>query len=98
MLSRKTLQLRAAARKRPVHRQFTTFLNSPSVRFKPRYGGNNPALLRQLHARAISYSAAGKFVARAFKVPIAGVGIGAGAVSYANYKFEGMSLPVRRVY
>jgi hypothetical protein len=42
-----------------------------------------------MHARAISYAAAGKFVARAFRVPIAGVGIGAGAVSYANWKFEG---------
>ncbi|KZT57938.1 hypothetical protein CALCODRAFT_523823 [Calocera cornea HHB12733] len=46
------------------------------------------AYMRNMHARAISYSALPKFVLRAFRVPIAGVGLGAGAVGYANYKVE----------
>ncbi|EJU04749.1 hypothetical protein DACRYDRAFT_104624 [Dacryopinax primogenitus] len=41
-----------------------------------------------MHARAISYTALPKFVLRAFRVPIAGIGVGAGAVGYANYKVE----------
>ncbi|KAG9017481.1 dynamin-like GTPase mgm1 [Tulasnella sp. 427] len=44
--------------------------------------------LRHVHARAISYSALPRFVARAFRVPIAGATVGAGAFGYANYKFE----------
>lgn len=50
-----------------------------------------PASLRRLHARAISYASIPRFVARAFRVPIAGVTIGAGGFGYANYKFEGTS-------
>jgi dynamin-like GTPase MGM1, mitochondrial len=44
---------------------------------------------RSVHVRALSYSALPRFVARAFRVPIAGVGVGAGAFGYANYKLEG---------
>jgi len=42
-----------------------------------------------MHVRAISYSSIPRFVARAFRVPIAGATIGAGGFGYANYKFEG---------
>ncbi|KAG8702276.1 dynamin-like GTPase mgm1, partial [Ceratobasidium sp. 395] len=44
--------------------------------------------MRQMHARAISYTALPRFVARAFRVPIAGATVGAGALGYANYRFE----------
>jgi hypothetical protein len=50
---------------------------------------------RRLHARALSYSSIPRFVARAFRVPIAGATIGAGGFGYANYKFEGASAPPR---
>lgn len=42
-----------------------------------------------MHARALSYTTIPKLVARAFRVPIAGATVGAGALGYANYKFEG---------
>lgn len=45
--------------------------------------------MRQMHVRAISYTALPRFVARAFRVPIAGATVGAGALGYANYQFEG---------
>ncbi|KAF8322701.1 hypothetical protein DL93DRAFT_2123960 [Clavulina sp. PMI_390] len=45
-------------------------------------------LSRHVHVRAISYSALPRFIARAFRVPIAGATVGAGAVGYANYQFE----------
>ncbi|KAG5646118.1 hypothetical protein DXG03_004357 [Asterophora parasitica] len=48
----------------------------------------SPAALRHMHVRAISYSSIPRFVARAFRVPIAGATIGAGGFGYANYKFE----------
>jgi hypothetical protein len=54
--------------------------------------------MRSVHVRAISYSALPKFVARAFRVPIAGVGVGAGAFGYANYKLEGTSHVVPLIY
>ncbi|KAG6879682.1 hypothetical protein C0992_012980 [Termitomyces sp. T32_za158] len=41
-----------------------------------------------MHVRAVSYSSIPRFVARAFRVPIAGATIGAGGFGYANYKFE----------
>ncbi|KAF8604176.1 hypothetical protein BDV93DRAFT_532864 [Ceratobasidium sp. AG-I] len=44
--------------------------------------------MRQMHVRAISYTALPRFVARAFRVPIAGATVGAGAIGYANYQFE----------
>ncbi|KAK7454568.1 mitochondrial dynamin GTPase Msp1 [Stygiomarasmius scandens] len=71
---------------RPVHRQFTTLLASGSLR--ARYAQPSTANLRRIHARAISYSSIPRFVARAFRVPIAGAAVGAGGLSYANYKFE----------
>ncbi|KAG6374326.1 P-loop containing nucleoside triphosphate hydrolase protein [Boletus reticuloceps] len=49
--------------------------------------------LRRLHVRPLSYTSIPRFVARAFRVPIAGVTIGAGGFGYANYKFEGASIP-----
>ena len=67
---------------RPAHRRFTTFLASGSLR--RRY-----TTLRHLHVRAISYSSIPRFVARAFRVPIAGATVGVGGFGYANYKFEG---------
>ncbi|KAG9315063.1 P-loop containing nucleoside triphosphate hydrolase protein [Chiua virens] len=66
---------------RKLVRQFATFHRSrpPIPQFPPP---------RRLHVRAISYSSIPRFVARAFRVPIAGVTIGAGGFGYANYKFE----------
>jgi dynamin-like GTPase MGM1, mitochondrial len=46
------------------------------------------AVLRRMHARALSYSSIPRFVFRAFRVPAAGATIGAGGLTYANYKFE----------
>ncbi|EJD06775.1 uncharacterized protein FOMMEDRAFT_76360 [Fomitiporia mediterranea MF3/22] len=43
---------------------------------------------RRMHVRALSYTTIPRLVARAFKVPIAGATVGAGALGYANYKFE----------
>ncbi|KAJ7274479.1 P-loop containing nucleoside triphosphate hydrolase protein [Mycena haematopus] len=71
---------------RPVHRQFTTFFASGSLRRG--YAHPSPAALRNMHVRAISYASIPRFVARAFRVPIAGATIGAGGFGYANYKFE----------
>ncbi|KAG6915757.1 hypothetical protein DXG01_009994 [Tephrocybe rancida] len=48
----------------------------------------SPATLRHMRVRVISYSSILRFVARAFRVPIAGATIGAGGFGYANYKFE----------
>lgn len=75
---------------RPAHRRFTTFLASGSLR--RRYTMPSYATLRHLHVRAISYSSIPRFVARAFRVPIAGATVGVGGFGYANYKFEGRSL------
>ncbi|KAF9565174.1 hypothetical protein CPC08DRAFT_815481 [Agrocybe pediades] len=80
---------RQLAAVRPARRQFTTFLASASLR--RRYTNTpSPAMLRHMHVRAISYSSIPRFVARAFRVPIAGATIGAGGFGYANYKFEEM--------
>jgi hypothetical protein len=76
---------------RPVHRQFSTVLASSSPsRLRLRYASQNSAGLRYIHARAISYASIPRFVARAFRVPIAGATVGAGGLTYANYKFEGV--------
>ncbi|KAJ7022630.1 P-loop containing nucleoside triphosphate hydrolase protein [Mycena alexandri] len=77
---------RLAASPRPVHRQFTTLFASGSLR--QRYAHPTPATFRNMHVRAISYASIPRFVARAFRVPIAGATIGAGSFGYANYKFE----------
>jgi len=77
---------------RPARRQFnSTFLASGSLR--RRYTSPTPAMLRHMHVRAISYSSIPRFVARAFRVPIAGATIGAGGFGYANYRFEGAHIP-----
>ncbi|KAF6754375.1 P-loop containing nucleoside triphosphate hydrolase protein [Ephemerocybe angulata] len=61
---------RQATTSKPVHRQFTTFLASGSLR--RRYSTLPPASFRNPHAKAISYSSIPRFVARAFRIPIAG--------------------------
>ncbi|EPQ54387.1 hypothetical protein GLOTRDRAFT_14077, partial [Gloeophyllum trabeum ATCC 11539] len=73
---------------RPVHRQYTTLLTSNGTRTRQRPGSPHVAALRHMHVRALSYASIPKFVLRAFRVPIAGATIGAGGVTYANYKFE----------
>ncbi|TFK21180.1 dynamin GTPase [Coprinopsis marcescibilis] len=85
-----TYGLNAAARQRlessrPVHRQFTTLLASGSIR---RTYSTPAHSLRHVQARTLSYSAIPRFLARAFRVPIAGATVGAGGIGYANYKFE----------
>ncbi|KAF5342045.1 hypothetical protein D9611_001780 [Ephemerocybe angulata] len=77
---------RQATTSKPVHRQFTTFLASGSLR--RRYSTLPPASFRNPHAKAISYSSIPRFVARAFRIPIAGATVGAGGFGYANYKFD----------
>lgn len=47
------------------------------------------ASARKVHIRALSFGTLPRFVARAFKVPLYGAGVGAGALGYANYKLEG---------
>lgn len=47
------------------------------------------ASVRKVHIRALSFGTLPRFVARAFKVPLYGAGVGAGALGYANYKLEG---------
>jgi hypothetical protein len=71
---------------RPAHRQFSTTLTNSLRR---RYGTPTPAMFRHMHVRALSYASIPRFVARAFRVPVAGATIGAGGFGYANYKFEG---------
>lgn len=81
---------------RPARRQFgTTFLNN-GVRSSLRrtYSTPSQAMLKHMHVRAVSYSSIPRFVARAFRVPIAGATIGAGGFGYANYKFEGVWISV----
>lgn len=73
---------------RPTSRQYSSLLSSSS-RARPRGLRPGQTLFRQIHARAISYSSIPRFVARAFRVPIAGATVGAGGLTYANYKYEG---------
>ena len=75
----------------------TTVLSPRSVRLRPKHLSQQFAALRHMHVRAISYSSIPKFVARAFRVPVAGATVGAGALGYANYKFE-RALPSRPRY
>ncbi|KZT07755.1 uncharacterized protein LAESUDRAFT_651059 [Laetiporus sulphureus 93-53] len=72
---------------RPVHKQFSTFLTSNHLRSRSNYAASRAAL-RHVHVRAISYTAIPKFLLRAFRVPIAAGTVGAGGLTYANYKFE----------
>ncbi|KAG9005852.1 dynamin-like GTPase mgm1 [Tulasnella sp. JGI-2019a] len=70
-------------------RTLATSLSSTSAsRLRPRLPAVALRSLRHIHARAISYTALPKFVAKAFRVPIAGATVGAGAFGYANYKIE----------
>lgn len=85
---RKSPSLQAS---RPAHKQFTTFLTSNHLRLRPRYAPP-PAALRHMHVRALSYSSIPRFILRAFRVPIATATVGAGGVTYANYRFEGQCL------
>lgn len=71
---------------RPGHRQYATFLASGSLR--RRYATPSSVPFRHVHVRAISYSSIPRFVAHAFRVPIAGATLGVGGLGYANYKFE----------
>lgn len=75
-----------------ARRQFATLHTANPVRRRLR-DVPPPTSLRRLHVRSISYSSIPRFVARAFRVPIAGITIGAGGLGYANYKFEGTSIP-----
>ncbi|KAL0577178.1 mitochondrial dynamin GTPase Msp1 [Marasmius crinis-equi] len=80
---------RTATKQRPLHRQHfqTTLLASQSLR--RRYLTPQSAqAFRQVHVRALSYSSIPRFIARAFRVPIAGAAAGAGGFGYANYKFD----------
>ncbi|KAJ2921326.1 hypothetical protein H1R20_g15771, partial [Candolleomyces eurysporus] len=77
----------ASSSSKPVHRQFTTFLASGSLR--RRYSTVPASAMRNVvHARAISYSTIPKMVIRMFRLPIAGATVGAGGFGYANYKFD----------
>ncbi|KAF8876751.1 hypothetical protein BD779DRAFT_1559697 [Infundibulicybe gibba] len=71
---------------RPLHRHNSTFMASGSLR--RHYATPSPASFRHLHIRAISYSSIPRFVARAFRVPVAAATVGAGGLGYINYKFE----------
>ena len=62
---------------------------SPSLRLHARLPLAQSHALRHVHVRAISFSSLPKFAARAFRLPVAGATAGAGALGYANYKYEG---------
>ncbi|KAG8906828.1 dynamin-like GTPase mgm1 [Tulasnella sp. 403] len=72
----------------PRARTATTLISSSATRIRPRLTAPVVRSLRYIHARAISYSALPRFVARAFRVPAAAATVGAGAVGYVNYKVE----------
>jgi hypothetical protein len=42
-----------------------------------------------MHVRAISFGSVPRMMARAFRVPMYGMAVGAGGFGYANYKLEG---------
>ena len=69
--------------------QLSTLVMSPSLRLHARLPLAKSHALRHVHIRAISYSSLPKFAARALRLPIAGATAGAGALGYANYKYEG---------
>ncbi|KAI0311910.1 P-loop containing nucleoside triphosphate hydrolase protein [Amylostereum chailletii] len=79
---------RTAQASRASSRQFTTVMTPRPARIRSRYASAYPAALRHIHARALSYSSIPRFVARAFRIPIAGATVGAGGLTYANYKYE----------
>jgi hypothetical protein len=71
---------------------FTASNASNALRHGRKSLSSSHAMLRYMHARAISYSTIPRFVLRAFRVPAAGATIGAGGLTYANYKFERMCI------
>ncbi|KAH9178213.1 P-loop containing nucleoside triphosphate hydrolase protein [Lactarius sanguifluus] len=91
--AQKTVTYGLNASRRPVecarsaHRQFTTTMMQHPARLRSRHA-SSVAPFRRVNARGLSYASIPKFVARAFRVPIAGATIGAGGFTYANYKFE----------
>lgn len=84
-----------AAARRPAASNHVILRSSPfsTTTFNPRHLYSRPQEMirasRHVHVRAISFGTIPRFVARAFRVPIYGAGIGAGALTYANYKLEG---------
>ncbi|KAI6013351.1 P-loop containing nucleoside triphosphate hydrolase protein [Pisolithus microcarpus] len=81
----------AQSARRAVHKQHgTLFTSTKTVRLRHRIASSAAYVFRNLHVRALSYSSIPKFVARALRVPVAGVAVGAGGFGYANYKFEEM--------
>ncbi|KAF8340528.1 P-loop containing nucleoside triphosphate hydrolase protein [Cantharellus anzutake] len=82
---------RRLARDTTGRRQISTIVPSsalsPSRRTRLSFLAGRSSL-RYVHVRAISYSAIPRFVARAFRVPIAGATVGAGAFGYANYRID----------
>ncbi|KAH9039722.1 P-loop containing nucleoside triphosphate hydrolase protein [Lactarius hengduanensis] len=91
--AQKTVTYGLNASRRPIecarsaHRQFTTTMMQHPARLRSRHA-SSVAPFRRVNARGLSYASIPKFVARAFRVPIAGATIGAGGFTYANYKFE----------
>ncbi|KAE9408544.1 hypothetical protein BT96DRAFT_1013190 [Gymnopus androsaceus JB14] len=77
---------RISEQTRSYARSHGTFLASGSLRAN--YSTQISANMRRIHVRALSYSSIPRFVARAFRVPIAGAAVGAGGLGYAEYKFE----------
>ncbi|KAK7690746.1 hypothetical protein QCA50_005845 [Cerrena zonata] len=73
---------------RPIRRHLSTFYTSQNLRLRPRYVPS--ANVRHVHIRAFSYSSIPRFVLRAFRVPAGAATVGAGGLTYANYKFEEM--------
>ncbi|TDL25567.1 hypothetical protein BD410DRAFT_717362 [Rickenella mellea] len=71
-----------------ARRPFSSLLGSPAVRLRTRLPPNYSTGFRHVHVRALSYASIPKFIFKAFRVPVAGTAVGAGAVTYANYKFE----------
>ena len=69
---------------RPVHRRFTTLRHRNVIK---------ASTVRHVHIRALSYTSIPRFVARAFRVPIAAGTVGVGGFGYMNYKFEGNYSP-----
>lgn len=78
-------------------RQLSTSFYS-AVRPRQQYASPYVQPLRRMHVRALSYSTIPRIIARAFRVPVAGATVGAGALGYANYKIEGQLSMIYFVY
>ncbi|KAA1467676.1 hypothetical protein DENSPDRAFT_863145 [Dentipellis sp. KUC8613] len=91
--AQKTVTYGLNASRRPVEaaraqRHFSTVLMQSHARVRLRHASSSARALRHIGARGISYTAIPRILLRAFRVPIAGATIGAGGLTYANYKFE----------